>query len=85
MKGQRHHTKPGDQYNRLLTAFGLEQDADNSRTYLTRLSELLDVGMSQLSDSIRRRLCRRTCFTGSQGQSHQPGLYHKGGPPQVSE
>ena len=49
-----HHTKPGDQYNRLLTAFNLEQSPENNRTHFTALSDLLGVRMSALSDCIRK-------------------------------
>lgn len=83
MKGQRHHTKPGDQYNRLLTAFGLEQDADNSRTHLTRLSELLDVGMSHLSDCIRRGYVTEPVLQAARGKGINPDFITKGPLPRL--
>lgn len=49
-----HHLKPSDQYNRLLTAFGLKQTPEINRTHLTTLSEGLGVRMSALSDCIRK-------------------------------
>lgn len=49
-----HHTRPSAAYNRLLTAFGLEQTPENDRTHFTALSDLLDMKMSTLSDCIRR-------------------------------
>ena len=48
------YTKPSDQYNRLLTAFNLEQVPNNSRTYFTTLVDLLSIKKSMLSDCIRR-------------------------------
>lgn len=52
--GPVHQFKPSDQYNRLLEAFGLEQTPKNNCTHFTVLSDLLGVGMSTLSDCIRR-------------------------------
>lgn len=78
MKGQRHHTKPGDQYNRLLTAFGLEQSPDNSRTHFTTLAGLLGVKMSQLSDSIRRGYVTDSVVEAAKAKGINPDFITKG-------
>ena len=52
--GPNHHYKPSDQYNRLLAALGLEQNAENNLTYSAALIDLLGVRMSTISDCIRK-------------------------------
>ena len=49
-----HHFAPGEAYNRLLSAFDLEQTPENDRKHFTALSDLLGVRMSTLSDCIRK-------------------------------
>ena len=49
-----HNSTPSPDYNRLIKAFGLEQDPEQPRRYFMVLSGLLDVKMSALSDCIRR-------------------------------
>ena len=48
-----HHFKPSEEYNRLLSALGLQQTTDNDRTYANELIALLGIRMSQVSDCIR--------------------------------
>ena len=73
-----HHSRPGEAYNRLLAAFGLEQTPENSRTYLTVLSDLLDVRMSTLSDCIRRGTVTAPVLEAARARGVNPDFITRG-------
>lgn len=73
-----HHSKPGEEYNRLLTAFGLEQTSENDRTHFTTLSNLLGVEMSALSDCIRRGAVTGPVLEAARGKGINPAYITNG-------
>lgn len=73
--------KPSDQYNRLLEALGLEQTPENNRTHFTALSKLLDVGMSTLSDCIRRGYVTQPILDAAEAKGVNPDYITSGALP----
>ena len=76
-----HHFKPGEAYNRLLSACGLEQTPDNGRTHFTALSDLLDVRMSALSDCIRRGYVTDSVLEAAKAKGINPDFIRSGKEP----
>lgn len=73
-----HHTKPSAAYNRLLSAFGLEQTPENNRTHFTALSDLLGVRMSALSDCIRKGTVTGPVLDAARAKGINPEFIRKG-------
>lgn len=79
--GPVHHFKPSDQYNRLLEAFDLEQNPENNRTYLTILSDLLDIPMRTFSDCIRRGYVTQPVLDAAEAKGINPDYIRSGALP----
>ncbi|CAK7067049.1 MAG: hypothetical protein DELT_01688 [Desulfovibrio sp.] len=76
-----HHFKPSDQYNRLLSAFGLGQTPENTRTHFTVLADLLNVSMASLSDCIRRGFVTDTVLEAAKAKGVNPDFITTGTAP----
>ena len=76
-----HHFKPSEQYNRLLSALGLEQTSDNDCTYFIAISDLLGVRISTLSDCIRRGYVTQSVLDAARTKGINPEFIKHGTEP----
>ena len=79
--GPIHHSKPSDQYNRLLFAFGLEQTSENDRKHFTTLSDLLGLRMSTFSDCIRKGYVTQPVLDAAEAKGINPDYITTGALP----